>query len=438
MKKFLSITIALLLVLSCVFVLAACKDKIADNTEHFDDITKTLKLSEIYDGKNFLQNGIGTATVSAYVDGDTTRFTLPSRQTITIRYFEVNTPESTGQVEKWGKAASDFTKSRLSQAETIVLQSTTGGAPTHDSYGVRYLGYVWYSLPGEDLRCLNLELVENGYSKNEGVEDPEHPYFSYFAKAEKFARGFKSRLFSDLADPLYHDEAIVTTIKEINENLAAIVANPGESNNYFNVDSRGGAKVQFEGYLESLRISNSGTYTFTAVQYDRDTGESYRINVYAAYTSSYASNMKVGDLFKIVGNIQEYPTGALEFQVSGINYNTVEDGKDTTFLKQSNYYMSFDSSLIADGTYVANYSKNCFGDLTITEAGKVENDVLTFKGSAKRHDGTTKEFTITVKVAATFDASAYTVGKTVTTRGLQYESGTNVITVLDSSNITIK
>lgn len=435
MKKFLSITVALILVLSGALMLTAC-DKIADNTEHFDAITKTLKLTEDYDGKGFLQDGIGTATVSGYVDGDTTRFTLSTRQTVTIRYYEVNTPESTGQIEKWGKAASDFTKSRLSQADKIVLQSTTGGAAVHDSYGVRYLGYVWYSLPGEDFRCLNLELVENGYSKNNGVEDPDHPYYSYFAKAEDFARGFKSRLFSALDDPLYHDEAMITTIKDINENLDAIVAGSGESNDFFNVDSRGGAKVQFEGYLESLYISNSGTYTFVAVQYDRDTGASYRVNVYCAYTSTYATNMKVGDLFKIVGNIQEFPQGSLKFQISGINYNTVEDGKDTTFLKQSNYFITFDSSLLEEGTYVPNYSKNCYGDLTVTETGTVADGMLTFKGTATRHDGTTKEFTVTVKVDNGFDASAYAVGKTVTTRGLQFESGT--ITVLDLNNITIK
>src|SRR5699024_7289229 len=104
-----------LLVVSCC-VLAACGPQIADNTEYYDAITKTLKLTKQFEGKSYLSDGIGRATLELLTDGDTTRFTLEQGDSINMRYYSVDTPESTGGVEKWGKAASNFVKEKLSAA----------------------------------------------------------------------------------------------------------------------------------------------------------------------------------------------------------------------------------------------------------------------------------------------------------------------------------
>lgn len=443
MKKILSITIALLLALSCMIALVAC-NKVADNTEHLDEVTRSLKLTKDYQDKDFFSDGISVATLETCVDGDTTRFKLPSRTSVTIRYDCIDTPESTGGVEKWGKSASIFNKGQLEKADLIVLEASTT-PPSHDNYGVRYLGYVWYRTAGEsDLKCLNLEMVENGFSRNGAKETSEYPYYSYFAKAEASAHGIKLRIFSSLDDPNYSDEPIITSISEINEKLKGLTTDPQkikdnnlESNDFFNLDTGSGAKVQFDAYLESVTVSNTGTYTFVAVQYDVETGESFRLNVYAAYGGKLPSTMKIGDMLKIVGNIQEYPEKSGTFQVSGINYsNTVgEDGKDITVIKQSGYYLTFDSSMLEDAVYKNNYSKNVYNYLSVTEVVGVTDGVLTFKGTSNKHSNPTKtyEYTFTVKVPDGYNQIQ--VGSKLRFNGFQFTTGT--VSILNYNSITI-
>ena len=56
-------------------------------------------------------------TVKLFVDGDTTHFHVPQEISadgiLKARYIAVNTPESTGQIEEWGKKASNFTREKL-------------------------------------------------------------------------------------------------------------------------------------------------------------------------------------------------------------------------------------------------------------------------------------------------------------------------------------
>jgi hypothetical protein len=60
----------------------------------------------------------------------------------------IDTPESTGQIEPWGKPASIYTKSKLQNAKEIVLESDEVGTPVFDSTGERYLAWVWYRNEG--------------------------------------------------------------------------------------------------------------------------------------------------------------------------------------------------------------------------------------------------------------------------------------------------
>ncbi len=381
--------LALVLVSSLALGLMACDNKtesVADNTEHYDSITKTLLLSKSYEGKDFLYDGIGKARVDAYTDGDTTRFTLESGDTVIVRYYSVDTPESTGDVEKWGKAASKFTQTQLKGASEIVLEATSTPA-SHDSYGTRYLGYVWYRESSDvAFKCLNLELVENGYSENKGVDTSAFPYNEYFKKAHSFAKSIQLRVHSLLDDPLYDPNPVEMTIKDFWDNTDA----------YYNSDSDVGSKVVFTAYFESLDVSSSGTYTFRAVELDKETGETNAINVYAAYSSNPASKMKLGHLYKIIGTIQNY-NGS--FQVSGITYREVMSGDDDCKLIQRNYYLTFNSSL----TWKENFTRNVYTDLTITNLDSSEAGKLIITGTAQlRVDinevGEKETFTITVQL----------------------------------------
>lgn len=407
--------------------LVACDDdesNIADNTKYYDEITKSLKLEKDYEGKSFLADGIGTATVAAYTDGDTTRF-LTAGGTVIIRYYCIDTPESTGAVEKWGKAASLFVKEKLSNATLIVLESSTGGKPEHDSYGSRYLGYVWYKTAEDaDLKNLNLELIENGFTENKAINTPAYPYYNKMNEANKFARSIELRIYSKLDDPLYSTDPIEITIKDFWDDIET----------YYNAESDSGAKVVFEAYLSSVRVST--TYTYTAVQYDPQTGEKYEINVYAGYSSSSATTMKLGHLYKILGSIQYY-NGA--YQVSGIVYNNIYQDKqpDGSYIAQRNYYLTFDSS----EAYIDQYSATLYTNVTVTSISQ-ENNVLTIVGTTQKRTAsgvsdTTETYTFKVAVDDGY-TSPLSVGSKFAVRGYQLVANSHEITISNVSDIIKK
>ena len=121
MKRIIPILIAVLMLVTVAFV--AC-DKtngyIADNTEHYDDITKTLKLGKVWQDRKLMTDGISEVQIVQYTDGDTLTVSFTGGQTV-IRFYGVDTPESTVQVEKLGKSESNFTKDKLKNADKIFV-----------------------------------------------------------------------------------------------------------------------------------------------------------------------------------------------------------------------------------------------------------------------------------------------------------------------------
>ena len=93
---------------------------------NYDDITKTLKLTKSYsDASKFLTDGIEEVTLQNATDGDTANFKCKySGESVTIRFYSVDTPESTGSVEKWGKSASLYTKKKLESAYALLLEGS--------------------------------------------------------------------------------------------------------------------------------------------------------------------------------------------------------------------------------------------------------------------------------------------------------------------------
>ncbi len=419
MKKLFAVCVTA--VLGLCFALAACGgDKIADNTEHFDDITKTLKLSNTYDGKTlFKEGGGGIEEAVAPIpgettDGDTTYFGLKtSGDSVTVRYQGVDTPESTAGVEKWGKAASVFTNERLHAATTIVIESAKkGNPPDKDSTGSgRYLCYVWYkTAEDKDLKLLNLELVENGYSLNK--ESASSSYYSYFQKAEEFARSIKLRLFSDLDDPLYDTHPKDFSLRDFSEHPENFAEN---------------SKVRLMAYVTEKRTSSTGSVTFKIAQYDEETNKVYEMTLFAGYTTA-TSAMRIGNLYHIVGTLQKYDGN---WQISGVTLNnTAKGNEDETWTAQIGYCLSFNSNNLN--------SPNGYGDVTVTSVN-LSGTTLTFEGTAPipDEDGETESFTFTVTVSEGYDSIK--VGSRLTISACyQFEAASGKLTVTDVNKISIK
>lgn len=411
-KNFLIIALALISFLG----LTACSEK----KDVYDDITKECKLTKSYTGKDFISQGIGEATLIKTTDGDTATFRLSSGKVVIIRFHGIDTPESTGSVEKWGKSASTFCANILKNAESFVLEATATPAEV-DSYGVRYLGYVWYrNDANDDWKNLNLLMVENGFSESKTFQDAKYPYHSYFTKANAFAKKNELHIWSDEEDPYYSTEAVELTIRELRENKDI----------YYNEEEKSGAKVRIEAIIVSVDVSETGTYLYQAMQYDAD--GFYYMNIYAGYISSgIPSYIRLGSSYRITGTIQERD-GAL--QISGLTYVPLTTGGDYLSVINANCYLTFDSSV----EYTNDYGKSLYGDATIKTA-KLEGTTLileataALKGNQPAMELTT--FTFKVPVAEGFDASNL-VGAKFTAVGLV--NNNKVVEVLKSSDFKLK
>jgi endonuclease YncB( thermonuclease family) len=197
-------------------------DKTGDQIDYVHT-AKEVRLTHDYKDasgniRDFYTDGITQVTVkpSGYIDGDTTHFTPLGGTTTLIksRYYGVDTPESTGQVEPYGNGAKQFTHDKLEEAAangTVVVTSTSLDAytaPETDSTGSRYLSMIWINTttkdaPYGDLYLLNLWIVQEGFSYVKAVD--KFPSFAdTFYAAEAQAKTLKLNLFSGEDDPDYN------------------------------------------------------------------------------------------------------------------------------------------------------------------------------------------------------------------------------------------
>lgn len=143
-------------------------------------------------GKGFIEDQVGRLNLKSYTDGDTAVFHLSAGEAdtytvegksytyVTVRYLGIDTPESTSSIEAWGKAASNYGKSLLTNAEGIIVDATSidRGDKTLkesiedrvDSNGTRWLAMIWYCPQGGDPKDLNqyrsyqLDMIEECYT----------------------------------------------------------------------------------------------------------------------------------------------------------------------------------------------------------------------------------------------------------------------------------
>ena len=245
-------------------------------------------------------------TVHAYIDGDTTHFNVPrdvnvegvENGVLKARYMGINTPESTGKIEEWGKKASTFTKEKLSSAAAIMVESNDDKWNV-DSSGGRHLVYVWYKPTADaDYRCLNLEIIQNGLSISCGTVDDR--YGQAATDAFQQAKREKLHVFSKEKDPgFYYGDAYEIDLKGLRTNIAL----------YDNM------KVAFEGVV--TRNNNNSVYV---EEFDAETNMYYGMSVYYGFeTGALLYNLAIGNRVRVVGTVTYYETGGT-WQVSGLSY----------------------------------------------------------------------------------------------------------------------
>ncbi len=179
------------------------------------DETDNLPLDFDFEQYDFIADGVGEVTLVRCVDGDTAFFT-EGGASFSVRFLGVNTPESTAKFEPWGTAASAFTCDKLTNASQIVLQADPA-AGRLDSYGERWLAWVWY-----DGRLLNLELVEQAYSKASGATDTL--YGDLIFQVNLLVQFSERRVWGEVdPDYDYSLEGIQLTIEELVTNQADYV-----------------------------------------------------------------------------------------------------------------------------------------------------------------------------------------------------------------------
>ena len=268
-------------------------------------------------------------TVANFVDGDTVHFNVPTTISedgvLKARFLAVNTPESTGKVEEYGKTASLFTRGILENASSILIESDDSEWNL-DSTGGRYLVWVWYKTDdSSEYTCLNVEILQHGLAKPSS--SAQNRYGEYCTKAIQAAKDAKVGLYSGEKDPnFFYGDAIELDLKELRANVKDYV----------------GSTVAFEGVV--TKNGNNGVYV---ENYDEESGLYNGIYVYYGFglSAEGVDILKVGNRVRIVGTVSYYENGGT-YQVSGLTYRAmkpddpgnikkISEGNDAAFAEVS-------------------------------------------------------------------------------------------------------
>lgn len=462
-QKIISAVLALILALSATSVLVACNEdddaepKGSESQSESDTSGETGEGDASFEPVDYaasVQPGEDSVSVKQivksvynYIDGDTTHFNVDTpvngKTVVKARYLGVNTPESTGKIEEWGKAASTFTKETLKGATSIMIESDTTEWDI-DSTGERCLLWIWYKT-SEDAawRNLNIELLQNGLGIASNSANNRYGTVCMAAIAQ--AKAQKLRVYSGEKDPdFYYGDAKEITLKELRRNIS-------EYNN---------VKVAFTGVV-SLD-SNNGVYVES---YDAETDMYYGIYVYYGFNLS-AKGLEIineGNEVRFVGTVQYYEAGGT-WQVAGISCNAfkpndpdnlqlISEGhqpgyqevtasdflnKKVTFEKEDETTYQKDFAELAMDTSMA------MKGLTVTYVYTTESDSESSNGAmtltCKAEDGST----ITVRTTVLFDENGKKItedaymGKTIDVQGIVgYYNGKYQVKVVSARGITI-
>ncbi len=442
MKKFTKILVALLLVVATLATCASCGIFGGKDPEFIDYVAQTkLDMSSNTNKQE--------VTVKSYIDGDTTHFYVPtsvvSTGVLKARYISINTPESTGKIEEWGKKAASFTKEKLKSATSIIIESDDNKWNA-DSTGDRYLVWVWYkTAESSEYRNLNLEILQNGLAI--ASNSAQNRYGQVCMDAIQQAKDFKLHVHSSENDPdFYYGQAIELTISELRANI----------------ETYNGAKVAFNGVI--THKYNNGVYVEA---YDEETQMYNGIYVYYGFTltGQGLQMLSVGNEMRIVGTVSYYETGD-SYQVSGLQYRSrkpddpdniqvLSTGNSPAYLETSaeTFTGKVNRVVTVDGEEVLqefDYAKLCLATSISMKNLRVV-DIYTTDNDASSSDGAmtlTCEVggvQIDVRTAVLFDENGelvtaeYFANKTIDVKGvIDWFNGAYQIKVFSLSDITIK
>lgn len=463
MKKVFSTLTIILLVAVMALCLFACDDKGGDDgpvtpsVEHIDYVGQ-LKL-------DFTSNTakITDPTVKSYIDGDTTHFNVSSSiipgGVLKARYIAIDTPESTGQIEDYGKKASKFTREKISTAVSIVLESDSE-TWVADSTGSRYMTWVWYKPTADsDYRNLNVEILQNGLAIASNTAN--NRYGTVAISALNQAKTEKLNVHSGQPDPeMYQGDAIELSLKELRCNATDYVDK----------------KVAFDGVV--VRNNGNNSVYVESVDADPDTGLHYGMACYYGFNMSEAGLkvLRIGNYVRIIGTFSYYETGGT-YQVSGMECDKfAPDAKDNIKVLDNVYhdapYTEIDAEKFANQTLIEVELENndkittknvkypellmstsvSLNGLTITSIYTTKSETSSQKGAMTFTCKTASGLEITVRTAVlkkdgvTVTASEYQ-GKTINIKGIvdyyssdsDYSQGANPyqIKVFTVDDITI-
>ena len=247
------------------------------------------------------------ATVKSYIDGDTTHFyvdhSVMEEGYVKARYLGINTPESTGIVEPWGKKASNYTKTQLQKAASIpngiIIESDTASWDI-DSTGERCLLWVWYKTDvNGEYRNLNIEILQQGLAFGSGTTS--NTYSEYTTNALYQANTLKLYVFNKKQkDPdFYYGDAINLTLKELKAN----------QKKYEN------KLVRFEAV-----VAKKSGYTFYVEEYDAQNDMYYGMQVFAGNGCPIMDRFAIGNRVTLVGTLQYWENGGT-YQLSNVQYD---------------------------------------------------------------------------------------------------------------------
>ena len=287
-----------------------------------------IKLDVDYSGRDFYQDGVGQVKLDTAIDGDTAHFrpvvTTTSNEKIKIRFYGIDTPESTGKIQPYGHAASVFTSEKLNKAQsngTIVISTPGEGykVPVKDSTGSRYLGLVWINetkknAPYDELVLLNLWIIQEGYSWINNLEKcPE--YRDVFLDVEAQSKAFKLKLFSGEPDGDFnYGDYETTSILEMKNEITQQILDPSHKNAFNNKKVRvTGTVAGFVNntlYLQCFYSKEDGS--------EKDEGEWAGINIYTGMGSIPARYKELNAVIMVCGTALD--SDSFGFQISGCTF----------------------------------------------------------------------------------------------------------------------
>ena len=320
-----------------------------------------------------------------YVDGDTTHVeTYNLQYTVKIRYLNIDTPESTSEIEEWGLSASYFSKYIYSGDESykeyiknstdfdslqpgmtsIILMSQEASkhssemkvsdlqigseeagiyAATTDG-NQRNLAYVWYSTKDytnatprkEDFRCLNLEMVYQGFSFGVGAADACSEYYYKMFDAANLSAEINGRhIFSGMEDDnyYYYDREGVQDLS-LAQLYSYAPSDPDIGYYPESILSDRRTLFRVRGYVS--RKVGTAFYIQDKTSYDKAAVLAGTEKPYGIYVFTYSETpIKVGDQVDVVGALSSYGG---TFQMQGISFSTINPDpvRDTMIISRGN------------------------------------------------------------------------------------------------------